>query len=78
MKVKNNDPVGITNGHQLLVPHHRWILRDEVIASNDGMLHMLTVRFHLMWMHSAFYISSIKIVGPRILFALPSIHNNKS
>ena len=77
-KVNNDGPNNITNGGQLLVPCRRWIPQDKVIVINDGMLHMFTGRFHLMWMYSDFYISFIKIVGPRILFALLSIHNNQS
>ena len=49
----------------------------EAIARNDGMLDTSTVRFHIVWIHSAFYISSIKIVGPHVLFVLLSIHNNQ-
>ena len=78
MKVNNDDPDDIINDSQLLVLHRCWIIRYEVVTSNDGMLHMFTVRFHLMWMHSAFRISSIKVMGPCILFALLSIHNNQS
>ena len=77
MKVNNDGPEDIINDGQLIVHRGRWIIRDEVVANNDVILHMFTMRFYLMWIHSTFLYFAHQKCDPRVLFVSLSIHSNQ-